>query len=377
MILLLVGCGGDEPDGPSVGDGRGGVRPVSIGSFDRPVQLVQPAAGSRDLYVVEQAGAVWRLVDGRGAPRPFLDLRAKTAAVGEAGLLSLAFAPDFDRSGRLYADYIDRRGATVVAEYRLAGGAVDPASERILLRIPQPKPTHDVGGLMLFGPDRLLYIALGDGAQSGDAQRSAQDLGTLQGKILRIDPRPDGGRPYAIPRSNPFVGRAGARPEVLAYGLRNPWRFSFDPDSRSIWIGDVGEHAFEEVNAVEGDGAGKNFGWSAYEGLRRFNRDQRAPNETPPIHVAPHSQANCALIGGYVVRDRRLPSLYGRYLYGDVCNGQLRSFAARRALDVGKAEDDRGVGVKVEGPSAFGQDAAGRIYVVSLVGDVYRLDPAE
>jgi glucose/arabinose dehydrogenase len=216
----------------------------------------------------------------------------------------------------------------------------------------------------------LLYIGLGDGGSEDDPERRGQDLSTLLGKILRIDPRPSGGRPYSIPGSNPFVGRAGTRPEIYSYGLRNPWRFSFDSATGALAIGDVGQNEFEEVDLVaEGNGRGANFGWSAYEGLVRFNDDQEAPNAVSPVLVYSH-ETGCSITGGYVVRDRGLPTLFGRYLYGDYCGAQLRSFPAMPGR---RATDDRALGLEIPQLSSFGEDNAGHIYATSLEGPVYRL----
>jgi glucose/arabinose dehydrogenase len=393
--LLVGGCGGDsEPETTTtatggggggahaargaakipIGDGDGGVELVEIGSFDQPLWITQPPGVGDELYVVEQCGRIMRLSDGEVAEQPFLDISDQVTCGGEQGLLSLAFAPDYARSGLLYVDFTDTAGDTRVVEYRRSAedpAIADPASARVVLRQEQPFPNHN-GGLLLFGPDDLLYIGLGDGGGSGDPMRNGQDLSTLLGKILRIDPRPSGDRPYSIPDTNPFVNRPGARPEVYDYGLRNPWRFSFDRLTEALWIGDVGEDAIEEVDGVtRADAAGANFGWSAFEGDERFNSDQEAPGHVPPVLAYPLDGA-CAVTGGYVVRDRRLESLYGRYLYGDFCVGELRSFTAGPERP---ASDDRPLGPQVPQLSSFGQDNAGRIYAVSLDGPVYRLDP--
>ncbi|HMC07470.1 MAG TPA: PQQ-dependent sugar dehydrogenase [Solirubrobacterales bacterium] len=334
--------------------------------------MTQPPGDHRNLFVVQQTGAIEVLRDGRKLDRPFLDLSRRVSCCGEQGLLSMAFAPDYRRSGLFYVDYTDTAGDTRVVEFRRSRAdslRADPRSRRVVLRVHQPFSNHN-GGLLLFGPGRLLYVGLGDGGPEGDPRRNGQDLSTLLGKILRIDPRPSGGRPYTVPRSNPFTGRPGARPEIYSYGLRNPWRFSFDSRTGALAIGDVGGSRFEEVDLVRrGAGSGANFGWSAYEGFARYNADQQAPNEVPPVLVYSHD-AGCSITGGYVVRDRSLPSLYGRYLYGDFCSGQLRSFTARPGR---RAQDDRALGIQVPSLSSFGVDDAGHLYATSLEGPVYRL----
>jgi glucose/arabinose dehydrogenase len=356
-----------------VGSGKEGVRLEKIGDFDQPLYVTQPPGDRRDLYVVEQTGQIRVVRDGRVLPRPFLDLTSQVSCCGEQGLLSMAFAPDYASSGRFYVDYTDRAGDTRVVEYRRVNGAgaavADPGTARLVLGVHQPFPNHN-GGLVLFGPDRHLYVGLGDGGSENDPDRTGQDLSTLLGKILRIDPRPSAGRSYSIPRSNPFVGKAGARPEIYSYGFRNPWRFSFDPANGDLVIGDVGGSRFEEVDLVRaGEGRGANFGWSAFEGFARLNQDQSAPHAMPPVLVYGHDQG-CSITGGYVVRDRGLPSLYRRYVYGDYCSGTVWSFPATPDR---RATDNIALGLRIPSLSSFGTDRAGHIYATSLDGPVYRL----
>jgi glucose/arabinose dehydrogenase len=395
-MALAAGCGDgdDEPDTaatatttsaddaapprdtPPVGDGRGGVRLVEIGEFEQPLYVTQ-APGDLDLYVVEKTGRIMRVEGGAGRPvaaEPFLDLRGEVSTGSEQGLLSVAFAPDYARSGRFYVDFTDTEGDTRIQEFRRDPDdpdRADPATRRELLRIDQPFDDHN-GGLLLFGPDELMYVGTGDGGSTGDPMRNGQDLSTLLGKILRIDPTPAGGRPYRIPSSNPFVDKSGARGEIYSYGLRNPWRFSFDRVGGALSIGDVGQDSLEEIDLVgRGQGRGANFGWSAFEGDEPLNEDQEAPGAVPPVLTYPPIEA-CAVTGGYVVRDESLRSLYGRYLYGDFCVGELRSFPARPGR---RATDDRLLGPTVPQLSSFGEDNRGRIYATSLSGPVYRLAP--
>ena len=312
--------------------------------------------------------------DGEPAEEPFLDLSGEVSTGSEQGLLSVAFAPDYERSGRFFVNFTDTEGGTRIQEFRRDADdprVADPGTRRELLRIEQPFENHN-GGLLLFGPDDLLYVGTGDGGSGGDPMRNAQNLSTLLGKILRIDPAPDGGRPYRIPPSNPFVGESGALGEIYSYGLRNPWRFSFDSTTSALSIGDVGQDAIEEIDLVgRGESRGANFGWSAFEGNEPFNEDQEAPDAVPPALTYPLDGA-CAVTGGYVVRDESLRSLYRRYLYGDFCVGELRSFTARPGR---QAADDRRLGVDVPQLSSFGEDNRGRIYATSLNGPVYRLAP--
>ena len=374
--LTLLGCGERDRTTTSTATADeargGGVRLEKLADFDQPLYVTQPPTGDEALYVVEQCGRIQR-VDPDGAAETYLDVGNKVTCGGEQGLLSLAFAPDYERSGLLYVNYTDTEGDSVTAEYARSSSdpeMADPGSAREVLRIEDPYPNHN-GGLLLFGPDGKLYLGMGDGGSAGDPDRTAQDLSTLLGKLIRIDPTPRGSDPYGIPADNPFAHQAGARPEILAYGLRNPWRFSFDRDTDALWIGDVGQDTFEEIDAVEFEelASGLNFGWSAFEGTRRFNDDQQAPDAVPPAHEYGR-EAGCSVTGGYVVRDRELADLEGRYVYGDFCQGQLRSFTARPGEE---ATDDRAAGLHVPGLSSFGEDAQGHLYVTSLEGPVYRL----
>jgi glucose/arabinose dehydrogenase len=325
--------------------------------------------------VVERPGRIQAVApDGRVARRPFLDIHSEVSTEGEAGLLSVAFAPDYERSGLLYVDYGDRDGHERVVEYRRRSGgdSVDPGSRRDVLTIPHPNFVH-WGGLLVFGPDGHLYIGVGDGGPDYPIPATAQDRDSLLGKILRIDPRPAGGLPYSVPHENPFVGRPGAD-EVFAMGLRNPWRYSFDSKTRDLWIGDVGDFTQEEIDHVASrEAAGANFGWPDLEGTAQTKSDIKAPGSIPPVLIYKRTgkpnEPNCAVTGGYVVRDPGLPSLDGRYLYGDFCNGSLRSFE----LAGHHASDDRPAGLAVPRLASFAEDASGHLYAVSLDGPVYRV----
>jgi glucose/arabinose dehydrogenase len=310
------------------------------------------------------------MVGGRLRARPFLDIHRLVSSGGERGLLSLAFAPDYRRSGVFYVDYTDVHGDSRIVEYRRAtADRADPGSARLVVFQRQPEVNHN-GGLLLFGPDRRLYIGFGDGGGGGDRHGphgNAQNLGTLLGKILRIDPRPQGGRPYGIPPGNPFANRAGARAEIWDYGLRNPWRFAFAPGGRLV-IADVGQDAFEEVDVVRH--AGANLGWRVFEGRSRYTPGESAPGAVRPDIVRRHADGWCSITGGLVVRDRRL-RLRGRYVYGDYCRGRIES---ARIVGAG-VRDVRRTSLHVAALSSFGQDARGRVYAASSSGPVYRLVP--
>jgi glucose/arabinose dehydrogenase len=391
-VLAVASCGGggDDADGrtatptptptaaapgetPAAPASRG-VRLKRIGEFDAPVFLTSPPGDRSRQFVVEQGGRVMVVRDGRKLGTPFLDIRSQVTAGGEQGLLSLAFAPDYAESGRLYVYFTDRSGDQRIVEYRRRNAdRVDPGSARLLLRMADSESNHN-GGLLLFGPDDLMYVGTGDGGGGGDQhgpRGNAQNLGSLLGKILRIDPRAGGGRPYRVPGDNPFTGRSGARSEIYAYGLRNPWRFSFDRRTGDLAIGDVGQNEFEEIDFVRrGNGRGANFGWRPFEGRARYAPGESAPGHVRPVIVRAHSRGNCSITGGVVVRDPRL-ALYGRYLFGDYCKGRIQS--AR--LSPGRARGERRTSLEVPSLSSFGEDAQGRVYALSLTGPVYRIVP--
>jgi hypothetical protein len=365
-------AGGDGGAGGAPGArAAAGVRLKRIGTFDSPVLVTAPPGDQRRIFVVEQTGRIRLLAGGKRVRRPFLDLRGDVTAGGEQGLLGLAFAPDYARSGRLYVYFTGRDGDQKVQEFRRSGRSANRASKssrRQLMSMADPYPNHN-GGNLVFGPDGLLYIGTGDGGSAGDPQNRAQNLDSPLGKILRIDPRRHGSSPYRSPRSNPFVGRAG-RNEIYAYGLRNPWRYSFDRRTGDLYIGDVGQDSIEEIDyAPEGTARGRNFGWSCFEGRRRFDASRSCPGAVGPVLDYGRSGGECSVTGGVVSRDPRVPDLAGRYVYGDFCAGRLRSFR----IQGGRAADDRGLGLRVASLSSFGEDARGRVYAASLDGPVYRL----
>ncbi len=370
--------------------GLADVRLVRVGTFDQPVFVTAPPADIKHVFVVERTGTIRVVVDGRVADHPFLDLRGRvsqpTSPSDERGLFSMAFAPDYATSGRLYVSHTTRRARpvgtsdVVVDEYRAASAnalRVHPATRRRVLRLRGDR-VH-FGGQIAFGPDGMLWLGPGDGRGPGDPLRSGQNRSRLQGKILRIDPRP--GHRLAAP-GNPFARGGGAK-LVWAYGLRNPYRFSFDRMTGDLAIGDVGQNLVEEIDFVRrahGLGRAANFGWSVLEGRYIFRRATplhlrpARRRELPRRYVAPviehlHSRGWCAIIGGYVVRDRALPELYGRYVYGDFCRGRINVatlHARRRARP-------RPTGLRVALLSSFGEDGCGRVYATSLNGPVYRL----
>jgi glucose/arabinose dehydrogenase len=368
VAALVVGCGGSS--GGSAEAKATGVRLQKVGSFDAPLYVTAPPGDQRRIFVVQQGGQIKVVRGGKVLATPFVDITKLVKSGGEQGLLSLAFAPDYAQSGLFYVYYTDTDGNERVVEYhRSTDDVADPGSARQVLFTRDSESNHN-GGLLLFGPDKLLYIGTGDGGGGGDmhgAHGNAQNLGVLLGKILRIDPRKSGSQPYSIPSTNPFVGRAGARGEIYAYGLRNPWRFSFDRKTGDLAIGDVGQNEIEEIDFVrKGRGRGANFGWRVFEGNSRYTDGESAPGAVKPVITERHSDGNCSITGGIVVRDPGLKAWAGRYVFGDLCRGRIQT----AKLPNGKVSDST---LQVDQVSSFGEDARGRVYAVSLSGPVYRL----
>ncbi|MGQ0743145.1 MAG: PQQ-dependent sugar dehydrogenase [Acidimicrobiales bacterium] len=353
-----------------VGQGPGAsVRLVTIARLASPVALAtrpdDPA-----LYVVEKVGRV-QAVDptGRSAPRLVLDLTDQVSGSGEQGLLGLDFSPDGDL---LYVNYTDVEGNTRVVEYKMDGGEANVASARLLLRVEQPFGNHN-GGNLVMGPDKMLWVGLGDGGSGNDPGNRSQNPATLLGKMVRIDPRPSGDRPYTVPADNPFVGREGFAPEIWSLGLRNPWRYSFDRENGDLWMGDVGQNAVEEINREPAGNRGRNYGWSRFEGTRKIS-DRTAPGAVPPAFEYAHAgSGGCSVTGGYVYRGQKIQSLVGLYLYSDFCTGGVR---ALRPMGTDGAAEAGDLGLDVASVASFGQDADGEIYVLSFTGTVSRLSPA-
>jgi glucose/arabinose dehydrogenase len=345
---------------------------VEIGRFHAPVYVTGAPGQPNRVFVVQQAGQVMLLHGGHRQAQPFLDISrlVYTAGGDEQGLLGLAFSPAYARNGLFYVDYTIANNDVRIVQYQRSRSNSDlaaPASARVVMTIPHRYANHN-GGQLAFGPDGDLYIGVGDGGMEDDPVNNGQNTDTLVGKILRIDPSPSGG--YTVPRTNPFVGQPGKRPELWAYGLRNPWRFSFDRRTGDLIIADVGQDREEEVDfARAGTGAGANYGWSVWEGDRRNKAHLTAPHAIFPVLVALHSDGYCAIIGGYVVRDPSLHGLYGRYLFGDLCHPEIESVN----LNGGHPKDLHSTGLKVSSMTSFGQDDSGHIYVASLRGPVYRI----
>ena len=370
-LVVLAGCG-SSGGAASVEPAEGAVRLQKIGSFNSPVYVTSPPADASHLFVVEQGGTVRVVKGGKTLSTPFLDVSDKITTGSEQGLLSIAFPPDYASSGRFYVFYTDNDGDEAVVEYRRRSEDVaDPGSARLLMKVADPETNHN-GGLLLFGPDGHLYIGIGDGGGGGDqhgARGNGQSLDTLLGKILRIDPKAEGSRPYTIPSDNPFVNRSGAKGEIYSYGLRNPWRFSFDRSTGDLTIGDVGQDEVEEIDFVrKGKGRGANFGWRPFEGNDRFAPGEPAPGAIKPVITQQHSDGNCSITGGVVIRDPALKAWRGRYVFGDFCRGVIQT----AVLSSGRARNLTDRKLEVPQLSSFGEDARGRVYATSLDGPVYR-----
>jgi glucose/arabinose dehydrogenase len=350
------------------------------------VTALATRAGDPALYATRQGGQVRAIGPGRAATRTVVDLTSRVSQDGgERGLLGLVFSPD---GTHLYVDYTDIRGDTQVDELAMRGAVADLSTRRTVLTVTQPQPNHN-GGQLAFGPDGYLYIGLGDGGAEGDVGPghapggNGQSLATLLGKILRIDPRPSADAPYTVPSDNPFVGRFDARPEIWAYGLRNPWRFSFDGPTGDLWIADVGQDAWEEIDhaparAGRDAGKGQNFGWNRLEGTHDY-RGGTTPGLAPPVYEISHTTGACAVIGGFVYRGAQIPGLQGRYVFTDACDGTIRTLAPDTngaTNGATHAVTMSATGLHTSQASSFGRDDAGRLYVASLDTGVFRIDRA-
>ena len=329
------------------------------------------------LFVVEQAGRIRVVRDGNLLGASFLDIASRVSSGGERGLLGLAFHPRYSENGRFFVNYTDRSGDTHVAEFRVGSNPdlADPGSERTLLFVRQPFPNHNGGGLA-FGNDGMLYIGLGDGGSGGDPQGNGQNLGVALGKMLRIDV--DSGTPYSVPASNPFVSSANAFREIWAYGLRNPWRFSFDRATGDLYIGDVGQGAREEVDVgLASRAGGENYGWNIMEGTRCFQPASGCNSAGLMLPVLEYATGSdgCAVTGGYVYRGCRMPGYHGTYFYGDYCTAFIRSFRLQNGQVSDRRDWTGSVGRGIDRISSFGVDADGEILIVDHEGELYRIVP--
>ena len=371
---------GDSTTAPAAESPLDGIEITAtpVAQVDSPTALVV-RPGSPTMYVAERAGRVRPVtVTGTGPDRtyqvgdPVLDISANVVADGERGLLDIEFSDD---GGTLYVHYsLAPGGDARVAAYTMAGDDVDTGSYRELLAVEDPYPNHN-GGEMEFGPDGYLYIGLGDGGGGGDPEDNGQDTQALLGKILRIDPaNPSGGREYGIPSDNPFADGEGGRPEVWLYGVRNPWRFSFDRANGDLWIGDVGQNEWEEIDqlpAAAGGGRGENLGWNEMEATHPFEGGSNPDGGVLPVFEYSHDEG-CSVTGGVAYRGSAIPGLAGAYLFSDYCQGDVRALRVRD----GQVTEERSFDAHVDQLVAFAEDTGGEVYALSLLGGIYRLDAA-
>lgn len=348
-----------------------------VEGFDNPIFVTHAGDGSDRLFVLEQTGYIWVVKDGEVNPQPFLDVSRLLSAdvfrggYSERGLLGMAFHPDYAENGLFFINHTDVNGDTIIARYRVSGRDPDQAdldSRTVVLMIDQPHADHN-GGMIAFGPDGYLYIGMGDGGSPDDPHEYGQNTSVLLGKILRIDVNTE---TYIVPESNPFVGQEGYAPETWAFGLRNPWRFSFDRATGDLLIGDVGQWDWEEINFQPADfPGGANYGWSAYQGTHEYLGRQAISEVTMPFFEYPHDEG-CSVTGGYVYRGSLLPEFYGAYFFGDYCAGRIwvsYPDAAEEWQTVLYMQGDYVI-------SSFGEDEAGELYMVDYKGTIYRLEAA-
>jgi glucose/arabinose dehydrogenase len=368
ITVVAAPAGPPGPPGPP-GPVTVGLQQVASG-LDFPLYLTSPMGDDR-LFIVEKGGAIRVIKGGTVLPTPFLDITSKVMSDGgELGLLGLAFTPDYATSGRFIVYYIDRSGNSRISSFQVSADpdVADPASETLVLGVEQPGVAHK-GGQLLFGSDGMLYIGLGDG--SDHDQGRGQSLADLLGSILRIDV--SSGAPYTVPPDNPFVGISGDRPEVWSYGFRNPWRFSFDPSTGDLYVGDVGESNWEEVDhaaAADGAGRGVNYGWSVMEGTHCVRAGCDQTGLTLPVVEYAHSEG-CAVMSGYVYRGPAIPSLQGTYFYADYCLGWVRSLRIEGGMAV---EETDWPALEPGGQvTSFGEDASGELYLVTQQGGVFKI----
>jgi len=346
------------------------LKPVASG-FAKPLYLTH--AHDQRLFVVQQAGQIMIIEGGVTRPTPFLDIKTRVGSNGnEQGLLSVAFHPNYQKNGLFYVNYTNLEGSTTIARYHVSAdpNVADEISEQILLTIPQPYSNHN-GGHILFGPDGYLYIGMGDGGAANDPHNNGQSLNTLLGKILRLDV--DTGSPYGVPQDNPFITTAAARPEIWSYGWRNPWRLAFDAATGDLYVADVGQNQYEEVDVeLAGSGGGQNYGWRLMEASHCFNPTSCDPatlKVVMPIAEYPHSQG-CSVTGGYVYHGTQFPQLNGVYLYADYCTGTL--WGLRHEADGSWSQAELLASGKII--SSFGLDAAGELYLIDhRSGEVWQV----
>ncbi len=369
-LLALLGCSSPPGTAPPATTDSLRLVPVVTSGLSSPVYLTAPTGDTARLFVVEQSGQIRIIQHGQLLPAAFLDIHTRLVSGGEQGLLSVAFHPNYATNGYFYVNYTDLNGDTRVERYTVSAAdsnLADTATHKLIIFIPQPYTNHN-GGLVMFGPDGMLYIGMGDGGSGGDPQNRAQSPDSLLGKLLRIDV--DAGDPYAIPAGNPFATSGGAK-EIWALGLRNPWRFAFDRSAGLLYIGDVGQGAWEEVDVQPASQGGLNYGWRIMEGAHCYNpANCSSAGLVLPAVEYDHSNGQCAIIGGFVYRGTRFPALAGQYFYADLCAGWVRSFSYAGGAVTGQTSWN--LDLSPGTPLSFGEDARGELYLLTG-GGVYRI----
>ena len=386
LLVAFVGCSeGDSEqtmatkpavstrsDAPAAPAQKRPVRLLRLGSFNQPTYLTAPR-GDKRRFVVEREGTIRIVQGGRTLGQPFLDISDRVTSGGESGLLSMAFARDYSSSRRFYVYYTDQQGFLQIDQFRAAAGSpnrADPSSRRSVIRVPHHRGNHK-GGQLQVGADGMLYAGFGDGGGGGDPDENAQNLSRILGKIIRIDPRAEGG--YSMPGEQPLPEPVGRAAGGLRLRRRNPYRFSFDRRTGSLTIGDVGQEEIEEIDYVPSRGGkpprgGYNFGWDVFEGRSSYESGS-APGAIRPVLQHTHDQGFCSITGGYVIRDRSLGRGWtGRYVYSDYCEGTIRLARLRRPN-----APTHPTRLHVDSLASFGEDGRGRVYAISLNGPIYRI----
>jgi glucose/arabinose dehydrogenase len=382
LTVTTAGCGElADPAGPGTGTPptalAARLREVANG-LDAPLFLTSPPGDQSRAFVVEQGGRIRIIRNDALVPTPFLDISGKISSGGERGLLGLAFHPQYATNGRFVVYYTNPSGDIRIASYKVTANpeVADPASEQILLAVPHPSFSNHNGGMVVFGPDGRLYAGIGDGGSGGDPNGNGQNRNTLLAKLVRLDVNAAG--QASVPSDNPFVGQSGVRPEIWSYGLRNPWRFSFDRLTGDLYIGDVGQNSREEINVSTDQadfGRGLNYGWKIMEGTACFSPSSGCNKTglTQPVIDYGHNDG-CSVTGGYVYRGSLAPALRGHYFYADYCSGWVRSFRlAGRQVTQPLDWSTLRPGGQI---TSFGEDAGGELYIIVSSGRVFRIEPA-
>jgi len=377
LTVMTAGCGSPPGSDPADPPAELAVRLKEVArGLDAPLFLTSPPGDPARAFVVEQGGRIRIIRNDALLPTPFLDISSRIASGGERGLLGLAFHPQYATNGRFVVYYTNTAGDIRIASYKVSANpeVADPASEQLLLAVPHPSFSNHNGGMVTFGPDGRLYAGIGDGGSGGDPNGNGQNRNTLLAKLVRLDVNAAG--QASVPSDNPFVGQSGMRPEIWSYGLRNPWRFSFDRLTGDLYIGDVGQNAREEIDVSRGPsnmGRGLDFGWNIMEGTSCFSPSSGCNRTGLTLPVLDYGHGDgCSVTGGYVYRGSLLPALRGMYFYGDYCSGWVRSFVlsggqVAQRLDWAALRPGGQI-------TSFGEDAAGELYIIVASGSVFRIE---